>query len=271
MTLIEQAKRYCYEEGFSVFPLVYRGKVPFRGWKWQTLQHRTPTEQELESWFTMRVNIAIVTGDVSGSLQVLDFDDMNVFQVWWEKTMLQTRFVWTGKGVHLYFRLTDGHGYNGDFTVDGKHAGQARYNGGYVVAPPSVHPSGRLYTWTSDAPVLTVSFNTLHIEPKQQRLGKTQPMSTNVKKTPPTSTTTIKHPERYAKKAVFLECEQVSQAGEGQRNTVLYRASLKVKKHAIVLGEEAVKAALKVAGMTAGLSEHEVLKTIENAWKVARY
>src|SRR5262249_35806067 len=55
----------------------------------------------------------------------------------------------TGKGRHCYFRMR-GSIRN---SVGQIAAGlDIRGDGGYVIAPPSVHPSGRAYTWSVDAP-----------------------------------------------------------------------------------------------------------------------
>jgi hypothetical protein len=55
----------------------------------------------------------------------------------------------TGKGRHLYFRI-------GEHSVKNS-VGQVapgidvRGDGGYVLGPPSIHPSGRAYAWSVDS------------------------------------------------------------------------------------------------------------------------
>ena len=55
----------------------------------------------------------------------------------------------TGRGRHCYFRI-------GEHGAIKNSAGQiapgldVRGDGGYVLAPPSIHPSGRAYTWSVD-------------------------------------------------------------------------------------------------------------------------
>jgi hypothetical protein len=270
MTLLHQACQYVLNDGFSVFPLVYRDKVPFRRWPWKTLQTRKPSESELTAWFAAGpVNLAVVTGPVSGQLLVLDFDDLDVFAVWHRLTGLESRTVTTGKGCHVYLRCREG--FNGDFYVDGRLGGQARYAGGYVVAPPSVHPSGSVYRWSFDGPLLTVERSALQVTPTQERLGPTfapSPKAPGQRYTPGRG---VKDAVKYAETALERECQTVRQAVEHTRNNTLFRCALKMKKHADTLGAERVFSALLQAGVDVGLSESEARKAVVNAWHVARY
>src|SRR5262249_39762514 len=57
----------------------------------------------------------------------------------------------TGKGRHLYWRWPTG------LVIRNKQVNQnmpgidVRGDGGYVLAPPSIHPSGRIYAWSVDS------------------------------------------------------------------------------------------------------------------------
>ena len=57
--------------GWSVVPVVERGKRPIV--RWQTLEERHPTEPEVRGWFERwpLANVAVVTGAISG-IVVLD-------------------------------------------------------------------------------------------------------------------------------------------------------------------------------------------------------
>lgn len=274
-------KKYV-KQGFCVFPLPYKSKVPFAGWNWKVLQTRKPSQAELEAWFQHRVNIAIVTGRVSEGLAVLDFDDMTVFPAWFDKARLESATVVTGRGCHIYVRIVEPESlHNGNFQVDGVHAGQIRFDGGYVVAPPSVHPSGKAYQFIDDfsvSPVLQVKVKDLHIEQAEQvtkkGLAKKTEASTNVdmtRKTLQYSQGRVVHPEQYAREALRREAEQVARSTQGARNNVLFRAALKTWKHVSVLGVENVVQELSAAALTSGLSEQESTATIKKAWKYGRY
>jgi hypothetical protein len=55
----------------------------------------------------------------------------------------------TGKGRHIYFRYPTGTNIrNRQAFVAGI---DVRGNGGYVLCPPSVHPSGKVYAWSVDS------------------------------------------------------------------------------------------------------------------------
>ena len=87
-----------------------------------------------------RANIAIVTGQDS-RLVVLDVDRPEVLNGWQSDTLTAN----TGKGQHFYFSLNGAAAKN---SVSKLGQGlDLRGDGGYVVAPPSLHASGISYTW----------------------------------------------------------------------------------------------------------------------------
>ena len=97
-------------------------------------------------------NVAIATGSVSG-LFVLDIDGLDaefaLRKLEAEHDALPaTVEVITARGRHLYFSWPEIPVRNST----GKIAAgvDVRGDGGYVLAPPSIHPSGRAYCWTVD-------------------------------------------------------------------------------------------------------------------------
>ena len=68
--------------GLPVIPILPNGsKAPPLDWK--CYQSRRPTEAELLVWFGRpRFGLAIVCGEISGHLEVLDFDASEVFAPW---------------------------------------------------------------------------------------------------------------------------------------------------------------------------------------------
>lgn len=121
--------------GFATVPLVHRGKRPLRrGW----------LERGDEQWSGApeSSNIGILTGHRSGGLVVLDFDTMDgperVLGMTPQQLAVLTIVVRTARGWHVYAR-----GEHESCTlVEGV---DVRGDGGMVVAPPSVHPSGHVY------------------------------------------------------------------------------------------------------------------------------
>lgn len=138
--LIQIAKKYR-AAGFSIIPLV--GKRPPIDWK--VYQERHATDEELIDWFSRYESMGIVTGRISG-ITVIDIDaksgGLDTLKT------LGLPLTWTvrtgGGGWHYYYaydeRISQTAGvYQG---ID------VRNDGGYVVAPPSPHESGKKYEWT---------------------------------------------------------------------------------------------------------------------------
>lgn len=141
-TILYWAKRYIQEFGFSVIP-VGQDKRPLISWK--EYQSRYPTEEELKEWFSDgKNNIAIVTGPIS-NIAVLDIDgEEGMESIKNNKLYLPPApCVKTGRGYHYYFKYQDG---VRNFAK--RYPGiDLRGEGGYVLAPPSLHPSGAIYEW----------------------------------------------------------------------------------------------------------------------------
>ena len=153
MASVYDYAKYYVEHGLSVIPLKPRSKEP--AIRWKKYQEEPPSQEELKKWFEGRkTNIAIVTGRVSGNLVVLDFDSKESFKAFIEKLrnasqvlridINNTWVVETSKGYHLYLRLP-----RGDLVPHTKirltEGIDIKAEGGYVVAPPSIHPSGKQY------------------------------------------------------------------------------------------------------------------------------
>jgi hypothetical protein len=136
--------------GWSVIPMEPRGKRPLV--QWTEYQLRPPTVEELGGWFKRwpKANVGIVTGAVSGVV-VLDVDErhggaLSLAQLDLELGPMPTTVeaVTGGGGRHLYFRHPGGRVAN---RVALRPGIDLRGDGGCIIAPPSVHPSGRPYTW----------------------------------------------------------------------------------------------------------------------------
>jgi len=135
-TVLEQALLYR-SLGLSVIPVPTGTKKPVIPWK--HYQHNKPSEAEIVEWFTKSPdsNIGIVTGRVSG-LVVLDVDTPGV------SFSEYTPTVQSARGLHYYFAYPRGvERING--VIQG--LGELRGDGGLIIAPPSVHPSGHRYSW----------------------------------------------------------------------------------------------------------------------------
>lgn len=108
-------------------------------------------------------------GEVS-KLVALDLDGPNAASLLYEKVgeLPLTLCNKTGKGVHCIYRHPGVHVKNSvRLLSDGKGSGvDVRGDGGYIVAPPSVHGDGTVYEWVGDldhiAPLPQVLLNLIN-------------------------------------------------------------------------------------------------------------
>lgn len=135
-----QSALWYLSEGFSVVP-VKKDKTPLV--KWQEYQHKRATEEEITSWWTQwpDANIAVVTGRIS-DLTVIDWDNKGeALPEGWE---YDTPTVASGGGgKHWWFHYQEGVTNKTRFLP----FFDIRSEGGYIIAPPSIHASGTPYKW----------------------------------------------------------------------------------------------------------------------------
>jgi len=145
---LDAALRYL-SGGFSVIPTRHQEKRPLVDWK--EFQSRRPTESEVRAWYRrwMDAGVAIICGGISG-LVVVDCDPRNGDGIAW----LAHRFPPTptaetgGWGRHYYFAVPP---HIRVPKIPALFPGvDLQAEASYVVAPPSVHPSGRPYRWLLD-------------------------------------------------------------------------------------------------------------------------
>ncbi len=144
MTNLRDAALEYRELGFSVIPIKPRSKKPLVKWKRFTTEHPSP-DQIKEWWDTWPdANIAIITGRVSGVV-VVDVDPdrggdyQKIIDQYPTGVVAQTG----SGGHHLFYQCLDSDIPNsvGEDGID------IRGEGGYVIASPSIHPSGNAYEW----------------------------------------------------------------------------------------------------------------------------
>lgn len=164
----------------------------------------------------------------------------------------------TSRGHHYYFADRDGIARNSASKLG--VGVDTRAAGGYVLAPPSIHPSGFVYRWVPGrgphqieaAPLpewIAVALRPVEptrsaepIEIDRARVGA------------------------YARAALIAECDAVISAGEGTRNHRLNEAAFSVGQlvGAGALDRRLAMGALIQAGQRAGLGAREVLLTVNS-------
>jgi len=140
--------------GVSVVPT--QGKRALIPWKAYTKRAAQPnTVNRWFGGFCAADGVAIICGSVSNGLVIVDLDGLDAVAQYRRQFsyLLDTLTVssGSGKGQHYYYRVDD--------VPDTARAKgfEVRSNGAYVVAPPSVHPSGRRYSVQNAAPVMQLS------------------------------------------------------------------------------------------------------------------
>lgn len=140
---IEDAKIF-YDKGWNIIPVNFWGDckaTAIDNWN-EYNSTKKNTMEELEKWckdYKLH-NIAVVTGRMSG-LTVLDIDVKNGGNNDFVKHIKTPTVRTGGGGWHYYFKYADiGDKINFLPGYDIK-------SNGYVVAPPSVHKSGKYYEW----------------------------------------------------------------------------------------------------------------------------
>jgi hypothetical protein len=136
--------------GWSVVPAAERGKRPIV--RWQTFEERYPTESQVRRWFERwpSANLSVVTGAISG-IVVLDVDPRHGGEESLKQLALShaelpetVEAATGGGGRHIYFKHPGFEVRNRAGLLPGL---DLRGDGGVIIVPPSIHPSGKPYRW----------------------------------------------------------------------------------------------------------------------------
>lgn len=152
------------QKGYAVFPLTPRDKTPLPGSR--GFYDATTDERMIRQWWTAHpdANIAIATGSYANpkrKLVVIDVDankaknkvgDETLHK--WEADhgeMPDTCMAVSGSGgVHYYYIAPDKY-KSIDNVINNI---DLKAEGGYIVAPPSIHPCGKPYEWKQGKSIL---------------------------------------------------------------------------------------------------------------------
>jgi replicative DNA helicase len=224
----------------------------------------TTDEATIKRWWAAmpEANVAIATGSASG-LWVLDLDSSDAWGALEDllgDAPTPTHRVVTGRGLHLYYLWEEGLG-NRAHILKGKLGASAptadvRGEGGYVLAPPSLHASGRRYAEdVAGREVARAGEGLLRLARKEEA-----PTTSMIVRIAPGSL----HP--YASAALEGVYQAVSGAREGERNDTLnkeaYALGGLVANPAAGLSRATAEAELFSAARAAGLGDLESRKTI---------
>jgi len=139
------ALRYA-ADGFAVFPCRPGNKEPLGSLVPNGCLDATTDAETIKGWWTKcpNANIGIATGKKNG-LAVVDLDGPEGIASGKRLGLQSSVVAMTGNGEQLFY--ADPNGLLGNSVKKLAAGVDTRGNGGYVVAPPSLHPNGKRYAW----------------------------------------------------------------------------------------------------------------------------
>lgn len=139
--MIRHGALHLAELGFRLLPL--DGKKPrIRAWPERATSDRAQIEAWFRQWPTMNIGIATGRG-----VFVIDIDGPEGKKSARHLELPPTVEASTGCGRHLYYRLEESGPQPANTAGRLGRGIDTRGMGGYVVAPPSLHPNGSRYLW----------------------------------------------------------------------------------------------------------------------------
>jgi hypothetical protein len=136
--------------GWPVFPLEPASKRPLGALVPHGFEDASTDEHAIARWWKRvpDANLGVATGAPGPT--VVDVDAPEHMPIGLDQRLVATGAptVATTRGSHFYFAGT-GDTTHALFNGERKY-GEIRGVGSYVVAPPSVHPSGKVYVWTNE-------------------------------------------------------------------------------------------------------------------------
>jgi hypothetical protein len=266
--LRDAALYYARWRGWAVFPVKPRAKEPLVAGAYKAA---TAELEQIEAWWATwpDANIGLATGERSG-VWVLDIDgpqgEASLDQLEAEHGQLPATWrVSSGKGHHLYWQCPAGQDPGRRIGV---RPGLDFIGGsGYLVLPPSIHPSGRPYVWAEvDGPIAAAPEWLRDLQRPRAERPKGGPASwprAHVE----APQEGVRSPDQYLAGVVRRAVHDVTHAGKGQRNVELYRAAVWVASVAAGLQRSLAgpMAELYRAAQTAGLDEIEIERTLDSA------
>jgi hypothetical protein len=227
----------------------------------------------IRSWWAQwpDANVAIATGTASGII-VLDVDgtagieSLHDLEAQHGVLLDGPRVRTGGGGRHIYLKHPGGVVRNRVGLAPGL---DLRADGGYVVAPPSVHVSGGVYAWLTSPEADLPPAPEWLLQLASARRGQDEPAAAQPASTSHTShegaagTTTP-----YGAAALRDAAERVRTAPEGTRNNTLFTQAAAAFE-LVAGGEIALADALRemtAASRTAGLPDDEYERTMSSAW-----
>lgn len=269
MTMLAAALEMA-SRGWWIFPCEPRGKRPAGALAPHGLNDATDDLDMVRDWWTREpdANIGLATGRRSGVI-VIDLDGPAAEEAYGVLLLRHGNpgspaapdgaTVRTGKGWHIYLAPGDSDIRNSASRI--AQGIDVRGDGGYVVAPPSIHPNGGVYVWCDPVPkdgLPAVSDEWAEIlapPPPPPRVAMPKPKGYSGVATP------------YGTAAMIGLLTQLESAGDGSRNDTLNYITWRAV-HLAEGGHLDLHAALSQIASSAlsiGLEPYEVEGTMRSA------
>jgi hypothetical protein len=281
MTTLRQAALDYAQRGWAVFPLQERSKEPAVAGAYKAATSNMAT---VLAWWDRwpDANIGLATGRVSG-VWVIDLDGDEGRASWEQlaeehpEVVDETLVAATGKGYHLYWRLPT------ETPDPGRRIGvrpgiDIIGGNGYLVAPPSVHPSGRTYEWLNpDARPVEAPQWMLELQRPKPASRTQQPASSTIFASAPRFTGrpqdgAVGDPQSYLRGVARAASRAVAGAAQGTRNHELFKQAVWVCSVAAALRLDDAPGLRDVwqSARMAGLEELEIERTLQSAMEKGR-
>lgn len=252
--MLQTALAYLHH-GWSVFPLLPMGKTPAIP-TWKQFMEKQPTESLVRTWWTNcpAFNIGIATGAVSGVV-VVDCDTPESVNAYLQHPeYIPTLNAGSSKGIHFYHLAPEFHVNNFVRLLPGL---DIRGDRGLIVAPPSMHQSGKRYQWREKRSIQPLPGYLRDLVKPKEILRTSQAKPNNLPASGGNEGTA-----RYFNE----QCNRIGATQPGFRNATLFAGAI-MAGHFVRDGRMSrldAESGLLQAGLSAGLSETEVNRTIQS-------
>lgn len=249
------------EKGWPVFPLAPGGKLPLFSKEngGRAYLDATTDLGKIREWWLAHpnANIGIATGAASG-IWVLDTDKHGTDDGDESLARLQEQF---GSLPETLTQLTPSGGNHRIFKMNGTDIRNrariapgidVRGTGGYIVAPPSIHPNGKPYRWKEGKPVIEAPKWLVDLVARKEESAPAHLPS--------------KPPEAYAAAAFARIIGEFSRAQEGERNEALNKAAFSLGQFIAsdALSRSMCEISLRSTALALGLTPREADATIKS-------
>jgi len=261
---------YC-KNGFSVIPIRAKDKKPNLP-EWKRYLTARPSESQIKQWLAdgKFENVAIVLGDVSEGLEVIDIDEPDLLgkigvkenKIWEDGWLVKT-----GRGWHIYLKHK---GKCGRIEKPVGYNIERRTNGGYVVAPPSIHPNGMQYKFYGKSLTELPELKELNVDEiwddfkaKVEKIKGLKQEKKNIE---------VKEKgKKYAKGTPPCVASILTGVKKGMRNEVAFGYASYLRQQGIPLS--AIKSVLRNWNQKnkPPLPENELMATVKSVYKGEKY